>query len=440
MNCGCLNLTTREASRRDFLKVGSLGFLGINLPQFLRAAEVHKPQGKAQACILLWLEGGPSQLDTWDPKPLSAFKPISTNVAGIQVSELLPQIAKRMDKLALVRSMHTKGNDHPQGTHYAITGHEVNPVMDFPSLGAIISKETSQRNGVPPHVLVPQWDNSRQYEEYFRAGFLGPDYDPMTLSDPSRKNFQVTDLSLPKSMSEQAVENRKAFLSVVDRRYRAAYEGAEHANMDGFSAQAWKMLLNPKVQDAFDLSKESDKLRDKYGRDSIGQSALYARRLVEAGARFVTAAGYHSNSWDTHSYNDQGHRDRLCPTLDRTLSALLDDLSDRGMLDSTLVLAMGEFGRTPFVNPDLGRDHWPSCWSLAMAGGGIKGGQVVGASDEQGAYVAQRPVGMGDIFATIYKAFGIDWTKEYDTPVGRPVKIANGLDDETGKPLPELIG
>jgi hypothetical protein len=440
MAYGCLNLTPREASRRDFLKIGSLGFLGINLGQYLRAAGNQPAAGKAQSCILLWLEGGPSQIDTWDPKPSSAFKPISTNVAGIQVSELLPQVAKRMDKLAIVRSMHTKGNDHPQGTHYAITGHEVNPVMDFPSLGAIISKETSQRNGIPPHVLVPQWESGRQYEEYFRAGFLGPDYDPMTLPDPSKKNFQVTDLSLPKSLSERSVENRKSFLSVVDRHYRAAYEGAEHANVDGFSAQAWKMLLNPAVQNAFDLSKEPEKLRDRYGRDAVGQSALYARRLVEAGARFVTAAGYHSMSWDTHTYNDKGHKDRLCPTLDRTLSALLDDLSDRGLLETTIVLAMGEFGRTPFVNPELGRDHWPTCWSLAIGGGGIKTGQIVGASDEQGAQVAQRPIGMGDIFATIYKAFGIDWTKEYETPVGRPVKIANALDDETGKPLDELIG
>ena len=175
MNCtGCLNLTRRESMRRDFLRVGSLGLLGINLPQFLRAADAQKPaNGKAQSCILLWLEGGPSQMDTWDPKPNSAFKPISTNVAGIQVSELLPQLAKRMDKLALVRSMHTKGNDHPQGTHYAITGHEPNPAMHFPSLGAIISKEAGPRNGMPAHVLVPQWERSRQYEEYFRAGFLG---------------------------------------------------------------------------------------------------------------------------------------------------------------------------------------------------------------------------------------------------------------------------
>lgn len=439
MSCtGCLNLSRSQASRRAFLRAGSLGFLGISLNQYLRAAE-SQVGGKAQSCILLWLEGGPSQMDTWDPKPVSAFKAIGTNVPGIQISELLPQVARRMDRLALIRSMHTKGNDHPQGTHYAITGHEVNPAMHFPSLGAIIAKEAGSRNGLPPHVLTPQWERSRQYEEYFRAGFLGPEYDPMSIPDPSREGFNVADLSLPKSVSDQAVHSRHDFLNVVDRRYRKLYSAAEHADMDAFTAQAWKMLLNPEVRNAFDLSKEPGKLRDKYGRDAVGQSALLARRLVEAGTRFVTAAGFHSNSWDTHAKNDEGHRDRLCPPLDRTLSALLDDLEDRGLLETTVVLAMGEFGRTPFVNPDLGRDHWPTCWSLAIGGGGIKGGQVIGASDENGALVADRATSMGDIFATIYKAFGIDWTREYDTPIGRPIKIANALEDETGKPIPELL-
>ena len=436
---GCLRLNAGQSSRRAFLQAGSLGFLGINLAQLLRAAEAQPRGGKAQSCILLWLEGGPSQIDTWDPKPGSAFKAITTNVAGLQVSELLPRVARHMDKLAVIRSMHTKGSDHPQGTHYAITGHEPNPAMHFPSLGAILAKETGARNGMPPHVLAPQWERSRQYEEYFRAGFLGADFDPMAIPDPSGKDFQVADLTLPKSVSEQAVESRQEFLKLVDQHYRAVHEGAEHARMDRFAEQAWKMLLNPKVREAFDLSKEPEKLRDRYGRDSVGQSALLARRLVEAGTRFVTAAGYHSNSWDTHARNDEGHRDRLCPTLDRTLSALLDDLDERGLLSSTIVLAMGEFGRTPFVNPDLGRDHWPTCWSLAIGGGGIKGGQVIGSSDEEGANVTSSATSMGDVFASIYKAFGIDWTKEYATPIGRPIKIANALDDSTGRPIQGLL-
>jgi uncharacterized protein (DUF1501 family) len=428
-------------TRRDFLSVGSLGFLGLTLSEYLQAAAVKAPAAaKANSVILFWLEGGPSHIDTWDPKPNSNFKPISTNVAGIQVSELLPRIAKKMDKLALVRSMHTRGNDHPQATHYVITGHEINPAMQFPSLGSIVTKELGARNAVPPHVLVPKWDRGRQYEDYFRASFLGGDYDPMCIPDPSKPDFQVTDLSLPKTVSQASVESRSEFLKVVDRHYRELNDTADHANVDAFTAQAWKMILTPAVRDAFDLSKESDKTKERYGKDAIGQSALLARRLVEAGSRFVTAAGYHGSSWDTHSDNDRIHRDKLTPPLDRTLTALIDDLDERGLLDTTLVIAMGEFGRTPAINPNLGRDHWPNCWSLALSGGGIKTGQVIGSTDEKGYNVASRVVSMGDLYATIYKALGIDWRKEYMSPIGRPIKIANNLDDRTGEPVAELLG
>jgi uncharacterized protein (DUF1501 family) len=431
------------ATRRSFLSVGSLGFLGLTLSEYLSAADKAAARapvaGKANSVILFWLEGGPSHIDTWDPKKNSNFKPISTNVAGIQISELLPKMAKRMDKFALVRSMHTRGTDHPQATHYAITGHEINPAMQFPSLGSIITKEMGPRNAVPAHVLVPKWDRTRQYEEYFRASFLGGEYDPMCIPDPSKPAFEVTDLSLPKTVSQAAVESRSAFLKVVDRQYRALDETAQHTNMDVFTEQAWKMILTPAVRDAFDLSKESEKLKERYGKDSIGQSALLARRLVEAGSRFVTAAGYHGTSWDTHSDNDKGHKDRLAPTLDRTLTALVEDLDERGLLDTTLVIAMGEFGRTPVINAALGRDHWPNCWSLALSGGGIKTGQAVGASDDRGYNVTERVVTMGDLYATIYKALGIDWTKEYMSPIGRPIKIANSLDDRTGEPVKELL-
>lgn len=428
-------------TRRSFVTVGSLGFLGLSLREALSAAATagSPAKGKTNAVILFWLEGGPSHIDTWDPKPNSNFKPISTNVAGIQVSELLPKIAKRMDKFAIVRSMHTRGIDHPQATHYAMTGHEINPAMQFPSLGSIITKEMGPRNAVPPHVLVPKWDRNRQYEEYFRSAFLGGDYDPMCIPDPSKPGFEVTDLSLPKTVSEVAVESRSAFLDAVDKHYRALNDTVEHTNMDAFTAQAWKMILTPAVRDAFDLSKESDKMKERYGKDSIGQSCLLARRLVEAGSRFVTAAGYHSTSWDTHSDNDKGHRDRLTPPLDRTLTTLVEDLEERGLLESTLVIAMGEFGRTPTINPNLGRDHWPNCWSLALAGGGIKTGQVVGASDDHGANPAARVVTMGDLYATIYKTLGIDWKKEYKSPIGRPIKIANSLEDKTGSPVQELL-
>jgi uncharacterized protein (DUF1501 family) len=431
-------MAKHPASRRDFLSVGSLGFLGLSLPEYLAAAK-SPAKAKANSVILFWLEGGPSHIDTWDPKPNSSFKPISTNVAGIQVSELLPKMAKKMDKFALVRSMHTRGTDHPQATHYVITGHEINPAMQFPSFGSIVTKELGPRNAVPAHVLVPKWDRGRQYEDYFRASFLGGDYDPMCIPDPAKPGFQVTDLSLPKTVSEKSVESRSAFLQAVDRRYRELNETVEHTNMDAFTSQAWKMILTPAVRDAFDLSQESEKIKERYGKDSVGQSCLLARRLVEAGSRFVTAAGYHGNSWDTHSDNDKGHRDRLAPTLDRSLTALIDDLDERGLLDSTLVIAMGEFGRTPVINPRLGRDHWPNCWSLALSGGGIKVGQVVGSSDEKGYNVTSGIITMGDLYATVYKLLGIDWHKEYMSPIGRPVKIANSLEDRTGQPVDALI-
>jgi uncharacterized protein (DUF1501 family) len=426
-------------SRREFLNAGSLGFLGLTLSEYLAAAKQPGANARANSVILFWLEGGPSHIDTWDPKSNSNFKPISTNVPGIQVSELLPKIARKMDKLAVVRSMHTRGTDHPQAVHYVVTGHEINPAMQFPSVGSIVTKELGPRNAVPPHVIVPKWDRGRQYEDYFRAAFLGGEYDPMCIPDPSKPDFRVTDLSLPKTVSEVSVESRSAFLKAVDRRYRALNETVEHANMDAFTSQAWKMILTPAVRDAFDLSKESDKMKERYGKDTVGHSLLLARRLVEAGSRFVTAAGFHGNSWDTHSDNDKSHRDRLSPPLDRGLTVLLDDLEERGLLDTTLVIAMGEFGRTPVINPNLGRDHWPNCWSLALAGGGIKMGQVVGASDEKGYNVADRVVTMGDLYATIYKLLGIDWKKEYMSPIGRPLKIANSLDDRTGEPVEELI-
>ncbi|MCY4586436.1 MAG: DUF1501 domain-containing protein [Bryobacterales bacterium] len=440
---GCLTGTDRQWNRRDFVKVGSLGFLGMNLAQSLRLQAASparlSSQVRAKACILLWLEGGPAQMDTWDPKTNSSFRPISTNVDGIQVSELLPKLARRMDKLALIRSMSSFGDDHPQAVHYAATGHLHNPAMQFPSLGSIVGERMGSANGLPPYVIVPRWERSQQYQESFRSAFLGPDYAPMLIRDPSKEGFEVTDLSLPKSVAPAAVENRRAFLDVVDRLYRDRVNSAEHAKMDAFTQKAWEMLLTPGVRNAFDLSKESEKTKDAYGRDSVGQSLLLARRLVEAGTRFVTAAGFHGNSWDTHSFNDKGHRDRLTPPLDHSLSALIDDMSARGLYDEVIVVVMGEFGRTPNINSRLGRDHWPTCWSVAIGGGGLKTGLTVGESDERAAYVVERKTSIGDLFATIYKALGIDWTHEYMTPVGRPIKIANSFEDATGEPVRELV-
>ena len=443
-NIGCLNFNDPVLRRRDFLRVGSLSLLGISLSQFLRLEKnltlgSSNVQTKAQSCILLWLEGGPSQVDTWDPKNNSSFRPISTNVPGIQISELLPKVAKRMDKLAIIRSMHTLENNHPQATHYAATGHQPNPAMRFPSLGSVVAKELVSRNNVPPYVLTPSTGNDTFMLDHFGAAFIGNQYDPMALPDPSSKNFKVPDLRLPKTVTAERLQDRLSFRRVVEQIYRNKIEEMELSGMDIFTEQALNMVLTPSVQKAFDLSTETTKTKEAYGLDSFGQSVLLARRLVEAGSRFVTAAGYKYNEWDTHGDNDKRHKDHLVPTFDRTFSVLLDDLDQRGLLESTIVIAMGEFGRGPSINPGNGRDHWPQCWSLVLGGGGIRGGQVVGSSDEQGGYVVDRVITIGDLFATIYKALGIDWEKTYMTPIGRPIKIANSLGDATGIPIKEII-
>jgi len=433
-------------SRRGFLRVGSLAPLGIGLASFLQAsgalARRGTPlRGKAQACILLWLEGGPSQMDTWDPKGNSSLKRIDTKVPGIQISELFPRIARQMNKLSVIRSVHTEENNHPQGTYNTLTGHRPNAAMKFPSIGSVICKETGPRNELPQYALVPQPQEVDffSYADAYGSAFIGANYNPMIVPDPSQADFHIPDLRLPKTVTADTIEHRQSFLKVVDRLYREKEQQAEFGTMDALSRQALGMLLSPKVEKAFDLSREPDKLRNAYGRNRVGQSVLLARRLIESGCRFVTASGYRHGQWDTHGKNEETLRKDLAPLLDQTLSVLLADLEARGLLQSTVVLVMGEFGRTPTINPQLGRDHWPDCWSLLLGGGGIEGGHVIGASDKRGAYVADRMVSMGDLYATIYKAFGIDWTKTYMTPIGRPIYIANALGDKQGEPIKELV-
>jgi uncharacterized protein (DUF1501 family) len=445
----CCHCQQAASTRRDFLRVGTLSLLGISLSDFLRAdkaqalAAVGGSGGptKAQAVILLWLEGGISHLDTWDVKGNSGFKPISTNASGVQISEILPRVAKQMDKLSVIRSMRTHERNHPQGTIETLTGHRPNPALKYPSFGSIVAKELGSRNNIPPYVVVPTPTDGDffNYQEAYQGGFIGTEYDGMVLPDPSKPDFKVPDLSLPKSISAEAIEDRRTMLKIVDQCFREKEETAEFADMDAFEEQALRMLLSPNVKEAFDLSRESDKTKETYGRNRVGQSVLLARRLVESGCRFVTAAGYKHGQWDTHGDNEKHLRDDLAPLLDQSLSALMEDLKQRGLLESTVVLVTGEFGRTPVINPKGGRDHWPDCWSMVLGGGGIHGGCIVGASDKDGAYVADRPVSLGDVYATVYKAMGVDWNKTYMSPIDRPVYIANSFDDTAGTPLHELI-
>lgn len=443
----CYHCEGINKTRRDFLRVGGLTMFGVTMGDFFRASALQAmtaakpPTGKAQAVILLWLEGGPSQMDTWDVKGNTTFKPISTNAPGVQICEIFPKLAKHMDKLSIIRTMVTRERNHPQATLETLTGHVPNPALKFPSFGSMVAKESGPQKNMPPFVVVPTPTESDffNYEGGYKASFIGSQYDGLILSDPSKPDFQVPDLSLPKTVSAEAIEDRRTMLKIVDRYLREKEEIAEFTKMDTFQEQAMKMILSPHVKEAFDLSKESEKTKDRYGRNRAGQSVLLARRLVEGGSRFVTAAGYKSGQWDTHGDNEKRLREDLAPTLDQSLSALLEDLEERGLLETTIVIAAGEFGRTPVINPNAGRDHWPDCWSLVVGGGGIRGGVVVGESDKDGGYVKDRPVSCGDLFATVYKAMGVDWTKTYMSPIGRPIYISNGFKDEPGSPLKELI-
>src|SRR5262245_36355682 len=277
-------------SRRSILRVGSLGLGGLTLSQFLRLQDAmgadQARSGKAQSVIMLFLNGGPSQVDTWDPKGNSSFKPISTNVPGIQISELLPRMSRRMDKMAIIRTMRTEENNHGIAHHYVMTGHRPSPAMKFPSFGSIISNELGEKRSVPPYVMVP--GIGAGWLEHFRAHMLGARYDPMVIPDPSLQGFKIPDLSLPPNVTVERIQQRRAMSRLVDEMYREQVVNAEHAKLDTFQEQALNMILSPAVREAFDLSRESDKLKDAYGRTTVGMSALIARWIVDAGSSYVT--------------------------------------------------------------------------------------------------------------------------------------------------------
>lgn len=442
--------------RRDFIKAGLLGFSGLALADALRAraaaAAQHVPSN-GKSVILYWLDGGPTQLETYDPKPYAPaefrgpFQAIDTAAPGIQINELLVQQAKVMDKVSLIRSMHHDHGDHFAAAHWMLTGYLGSNAQDldpqFPSVGSIITKlRGPNQPGVPPYVAVPYSATVGLQPGYNSGAYLGVAYNPFNSGgDPNAADYKVPNLNLPNELSLDRLEHRHSLLGSLDRIRREVDNSGVMNGLDSFNQQAYQLITGEAARKAFDIGSEDPALRDKYGRNSYGQSALLARRLVEAGVTFVTI---HNGGWDHHWDLEQGMKSRL-PSMDQSVAALIEDLDQRGLLDSTLVLVMGEFGRTPRLNDGgnggpprsmgtPGRDHWGNVMSVLVGGGGVVGGRVVGASNSKGEFPAERPVKPADLLATIYRLMGIDLSLHFPNRAGRPVPINN-----YGKVISELL-
>lgn len=430
-------------ARRDFLRVGSLA--GLSLAQTLRlqaAAPAISQRAAADDvnCIFIFIVGGMSHHDMWDLKPQAPaeirgdFSPIATRVPGLQIGELLPQIATVTDKFALLRSMTHTDSDHGRGFHIMMTGKKAG-VGDFngnqnnnqhPCLGSMVAR-LGAAGELPPYISVPNFLNSGG------PSFLGSSYGPFTIeADPADPTFQVRDITLPASITGDRSRLRQAALQELNR-LEGEVERAQTQvkSLDEFYEKAHRLMTSKKAKEAFDIARESERTRAAYGMTSIGQCSLLARRLVEAGCRFVSIENGH---WDTHRKNSYSLKDLLCPSFDQAIPALLRDLEQRGLLDSTLVVVTTEFGRTPRINPLAGRDHWPNAFSILMAGAGVRPGQVIGATDKHGATVTDAPITPQDLCATILKVLDINPATVLHTPLGRPVPLVDG-----GKVIPGLL-
>jgi len=411
-------------SRRNLLQLGGSLFGGVTLPRLLAANGA-----PAQNCIIFFLEGGPCQHDSFDPKPdqpadiRGSFKTIPTAVPGVHFTELLPHCAKALPKFSVIRSMYSREAIHEKAKQYIFSGSRPNNAFKHPVFGSVVAKELGPRNGLPPFVCIPRKDICAE------AGFLGPAYDPFITGDPAQKDFKVLDLSLPANLTLEESASRGRLLAAMDEEIRQSEKSKSIEAMDHFYQKAFDLVSSAAARKAFNLAEEPDSLRDAYGRNSAGQGALLARRLIESGVRL---AAVFQGGYDSHTNNDETSR-KIFPLFDQAFAALLNDLEDRGLLSTTLVLAIGEFGRTPHINHSSGRDHWPGVFSIAAAGAGVPGGQVIGSSDAQGGAPKDRPISIEDLGATIYKKLGIDFHKEYRT-TGRPVKII-----ADGTPIRELF-
>ena len=447
------------ASRRDWMSTVGLQMAGLGtLNQFWGSVAYAgttsfdrdngsgTKAGRAKSVILIFNCGAPSHLDLWDMKPHAPseirglFQPIPTSVPGIEISELLPQLAQRMDKLSIVRTLHHSHGGHNSGMHWSIVGKPyridstlINPGRaDVPSFGSLAGW-LAQRDGysasVPPYVITPfpHCDSTKYLTPGQFGGCLGSRFDPFVLNaDPNAKGFQVPGLQLLETVSSQRLQDRTSLLQTLEMRGIPVASDVA-ADIDAQRAKALGLISSDAASEVFDLSRESDTVRDRYGRHSWGQSHLLARRLVEAGSRFVTTVNGPSITWDTHKDNFNQLKNRLVPPMEQAFVALLDDLSERGLLDETLVIWMGDFGRTPVINKDAGRDHWPQCYSMVLGGGGIRGGQVIGESDATGAYPRLRPITPADVHATVFAALGYEAQNiTYHMSDGRPMPVCDG--------------
>jgi hypothetical protein len=409
-------------SRRNFIRVGALAPLGLSLPQLL-ASEANSSRARAKSVILVFLGGGLSHHDSFDMKPDAVeqirgkYKSIATNVTGLHVCELLPKTAQVMNKVTLVRSGTHENDHHETATNWVLSGRFGTPFGDHPAIGAVVAHETGFDGAVPPYVAVPR--NPSFTWELGKSVWLGGRCESFKAGNPNDANYRVRDLAAPKNATPEVLERRKSLLAAVDQLADRVKRNDQIETYDEFSRKAAEMVLSPQAQAAFAIDREEPQMRDEYGRNEFGQSALLARRLVENGVRFVTI---NYGGWDHHGEIFKG-LDKKLPEFDQGYSALINDLDQRGLLDDTLVLAMGEFGRTPKVNDKAGRDHWGRAGSMLWAGAGVGRGQVIGATDKNGAFVTDRPVGPADVAWTVYDSLGIDPAKELLTPEGRPVSI-----------------
>ncbi len=447
---------SRDFTRRSLLRIGGLTAIVGGIPfdlglgqyfqnrRLLAAQPSGSPAVRAKSCILIWLDGGPSHLETFDPKPDAPVEvrgplaSIATSIAGVRIGECLPKTAEMLDDVAIIRSITSPLGEHNFGTHYLMTGYQPSPALEYPSLGSVLA-HTRQGSGLalPDHIAVPDFQVGGG--RLSGSGYLPSSTAPFAIGgDPAQADFKVRDLDLFRGLDLSRLERRRQYASALDR---FGDDQAQARSGDSDLERAYHLLSSPAAKQAFDLSREAANVRQRYGGKSIGQSCLLARRLVEAGVPFVTV---NQRGWDTH--NDLVTRLKdgftgakvgvgLIPSLDLALTALLQDLRDRRLLDETLVVVMGEFGRTPKLNTQGGRDHWPRVFSVLLAGGGVPGGQIIGSSDATGESPNDRPITPSDLAATIYSLLGVDPQLELHTSDGRPVRVAHA----TAQLIPELI-